>query len=343
MDWKTAMDEFPTAIVVIDGKGQIVYLNKILAERSGLSYEEMAKNPQNYFHQEDYPKLVDLVVKTFLEKRKNPKPPLLVRSFDKWNRMIWLEARTRYAKIDGKPYCLLAYTDVSDRVALQKRIEELNDYLIFLNSMLRHDILNIFARIYPLIELLEEEQELNLEILRKIKDAVVRGIDLVKKMKELEASIELVGECYDLREVVLEVSKTHGVKVNVEGDAKVIANSGIYNIFENLVDNAVKHGGATEVRVEIRTNDEIEVLFSDNGRGIPKEFVNKVFTKGFTTKGTGLGLFIVKKLMEHYRGSIELVNPETATFLLKFPKASEQMIRNEQCKTRNYASVEQQE
>jgi len=340
VEWKTAVDEFPVAIVVVDERGQIVYLNKILAERSGLSYEEMMKNPQNYFHKEDYPKLVDLVVKTFVEKRKNPDPPLIVRAFDKWGRITWLEARTRYVEINGKPYCLLAYTDVSERVALQKRMEELNDYLRFLNSMLRHDILNIFARIYPLIELLEEEPDA--EILQKMKDAVTKGIDLVKKMKELESSLEFVKECYDLREVIIEVSKSHGVRVSVEGNAKVVANSGIYSVFENLIDNAVKHGGATEIRVEIRSNDEVKVFFSDNGKGIPKEFANKVFTKGFTTKGTGLGLFIVKKLMEHYQGSIELVNPETATFLLKFPKASEQVIRNELRESCNYASVEQQ-
>lgn len=335
------LDEFPAAIVMINEKGQIIYLNKILAERSGLSYEEMIKNPQNYFHEEDYRKLFDLILRTFLEKRKNPDPALIVRSFNRWGKMVWLEARARYAEIDGKPYCLLVYIDVSERVALQKRIEELNDYLRFLNSMLRHDILNIFTRIYPLIELLEEEPN-NLEILQKMKNAVISGIELVKKMKEIESSLESGKDYYDLGKVILDVSKSYGVNLVIDGEATVIANSGIYSVFENLIGNAVKHGGATEIRVKIKSNGEVEVLFSDNGRGIPEEFASEIFTKGFTTNGTGIGLFIVKKLMESCNGSIELLDPKNATFLLRFPKYSDQVLRENQCKSDDYASVEQQ-
>ncbi|MEM1578512.1 MAG: PAS domain-containing sensor histidine kinase [Archaeoglobaceae archaeon] len=337
MDWKAVVDEFPAAIVVINARGRIVYLNKILAERSGLSYEEMITAPHNYFHEEDYPKLVDLVVRTFLEKRKNPDPALLVRAFDRWKRVSWLEARTRYAEIDGKPYCLLAYTDVSERVALQKKVEELNEYLRFLNSMLRHDILNIFTRIYPLAELLEER--FDLKILQRIKDAISKGVELVNKMRELESSLELVRESYDLRKVILEVSKGYGVKVVIEGNSKVMANSGIYSVFENLISNSLKHGEASEIKVKITSNDKVEVLFTDNGKGIPEEFANKIFTKGFSTKGTGLGLYIVKKLMESYDGSIELIDPKKATFLLRFPKISEQIIGEQQSDSKDYASI----
>ncbi|MEM2586443.1 MAG: ATP-binding protein [Archaeoglobaceae archaeon] len=196
---------------------------------------------------------------------------MIIRSIDAYGHMRWIEARSRFAEMNGKPYCLLVYTDVSDRIALQKRIEELNEYLKLLNSMLRHDILNIFTRIYSFLELFEEEFSLEL----------LKG----------------------------------------DTEAEVLANEGIYNIFGNLIGNAVKHGKATEVRVKISSNEEnVEILLEDNGIGIPKENVQKLFTKGFTTGGSGLGLFIVKQLIKNLDGDIELVNPERSAFLLKFKK-----------------------
>ncbi|MEM2325598.1 MAG: ATP-binding protein [Archaeoglobaceae archaeon] len=258
-------------MVIVNNLGKVIYVNKILGEVSGLDYDEMLNNPHKYFVPEDYTKLAELVVRTFVERKKKVDPPLIIRSIDAYGHMRWIEARSRFAEMNGKPYCLLVYTDVSDRIALQKRIEELNEYLKLLNSMLRHDILNIFTRIYSFLELFEEEFSLEL----------LKG----------------------------------------DTEAEVLANEGIYNIFGNLIGNAVKHGKATEVRVKISSNEEnVEILLEDNGIGIPKENVQKLFTKGFTTGGSGLGLFIVKQLIKNLDGDIELVNPERSAFLLKFKK-----------------------
>lgn len=320
MDWKTIVEEIPAAVVIVNARGEVVYVNRILLERSGLSYEEATKNPQKYFPPEDYGKLSEWVLKTFIERRKNPDPPLLIRSIDAYGNQNWLEARTRYVEMSGKPYCLLVYTDVSERIRLQKRVEELNEHLRFLNSMIRHDILNVFTRIYPFLELLEES--FDIEILKKVKSAVESGVELVKKMKELESSVEPKFSPYKLKEVIESVAESYGIKAIVEGDAVVEANEGIYSVFGNLVGNAVRHGGATEVRAVISSNGEVDVIFEDNGRGIPEEVIGKLFRKGTTTGGSGLGLFIVKRLMEHYGGGIELIDPRKAKFLLKFKKSS---------------------
>ncbi|MEM1671219.1 MAG: PAS domain-containing sensor histidine kinase [Archaeoglobaceae archaeon] len=326
IDWKTVVDELSSAVVIVDWRGRVIYVNKILGEVSVLEYDEMLNNPHKYFEPEDYTKLVELVVRTFVERKKKVDPPLIIRSFDAWGRIHWLEARTRFAEMNGKPYCIIVYTDVSDRIALQKRIEDLNEYLKLLNSMLRHDILNIFTRVYTFLELLEEESQH--ELIQKVKNAVNTGIELVKKMKELESSAEIKREPYNLRSVLEEVANSYGVKILFEGeDATVIANEGIYSIFSNLISNAVKHGKATEVRVKVSSDSEkVGVILEDNGKGIPRDFVSKLFTKGFTTGGSGLGLFIVKQLIKSLDGDIELIDPNKASFLLRFKKAPTQKL-----------------
>lgn len=320
MDWKIVLDELPAAVVLVNALGRVKYVNKILLERSGLDYNEAVTNPQKYFVPEDYEKLSNYVVETFLQKRKNPDPAPIIRAITAEGEILWIEARGRYAEINGKPYCILAYTDVSERVKLQKQVESLNEYLRFLNSMLRHDILNVFTRMLPYCELLEEEYRP--EYVKKLKEAIEAGVKLIQKIRELESSTAGDKKPYKLSDVVDEVLKAFSLELEMEGDAVLMANEGIYSIFENLVGNAVKHGKATKIRIKVMDGkDEWQIIFEDNGKGIPSEIRGRIFEKGFTTgNGSGLGLFIVKKLIESYGGSIELLDGEKAAFLIKLPK-----------------------
>ncbi len=76
-------------------------------------------------------------------------------------------------------------------------------------------------------------------------------------------------------------------------------------VVENLCKNAVDAmGGIGDIKIKIlRVNDgKIAVDISDTGKGIPKSKFNKVFQPGFTTKkrGWGLGLTLVKRIIENY-------------------------------------------
>lgn len=83
-------------------------------------------------------------------------------------------------------------------------------------------------------------------------------------------------------------------------------------VIQNLIDNAVKYTDVGWVKVRVELNDG-KVLFtvSDSGRGISKEFASKMFEQfardpalAQDTKGTGLGLFIAKQIVEAHGGTI---------------------------------------
>jgi signal transduction histidine kinase len=86
----------------------------------------------------------------------------------------------------------------------------------------------------------------------------------------------------------------------------------LYQSFLNILINAMQampKGGL--IGVEISTNDNIiTVNFDDEGQGIPEEVLEKIWDPFFTTKekGTGLGLGIVKNIIESHGGSIQVVN-----------------------------------
>lgn len=94
------------------------------------------------------------------------------------------------------------------------------------------------------------------------------------------------------------------------------------NLFDNAID-AMEQGGILEICTRQELND-IKVDIIDNGPGIPPDIIHQIFDPFFTTKsvgsGTGLGLDIVKKIVEQHEGSINVASSSGKTvFKLCFP------------------------
>jgi signal transduction histidine kinase len=100
----------------------------------------------------------------------------------------------------------------------------------------------------------------------------------------------------------------------------------IKQVFQNLFENAVVHGIATEIEVRLQEDDSRFLLrVKNNGIAIPPEHRLKIFDNGFTTKkgGTGLGLAIVKRLVEAHGWQIVLEDTPQTSFCITVPKDAE--------------------
>lgn len=98
-------------------------------------------------------------------------------------------------------------------------------------------------------------------------------------------------------------------------------------IFNNLILNALQamqkgRDGKLEVELLV-THNKVLITFADNGTGVPEDIKEKIFIPKFSTKaeGSGIGLAIAKRGVEHAGGSIwfESVPNEGTTFFLEFP------------------------
>lgn len=96
------------------------------------------------------------------------------------------------------------------------------------------------------------------------------------------------------------------------GDGKVLADhERIVHVFSNLITNALRYtppGGAVRLGSSV-TNGSVRFTVTDNGRGIPKEYQERLFDKFFQVpdadaKGTGLGLYIAKEIVRGHGGDI---------------------------------------
>jgi len=121
------------------------------------------------------------------------------------------------------------------------------------------------------------------------------------------------------------------INQNIEGGIMHNVDPSAYDsIVSNLIENALKYGDKKPIAVELKAQDDRTVLsVSDEGTGISDELVKKIFTKFYraqneetrSQKGTGLGLFIVKELVQLHGGKISVrANEPTGTqFIVEIP------------------------
>lgn len=98
----------------------------------------------------------------------------------------------------------------------------------------------------------------------------------------------------------------------------------LVNLFKNSL-QAIEPGQDGKITMELaETSGVYQLAFTDNGSGIPMEQQENIFSPNFTTKsgGMGLGLAMIKSIMEDHGGRISFVSRpgEGTTFFLEFPK-----------------------
>ncbi|MCB0517709.1 MAG: GHKL domain-containing protein [Lewinellaceae bacterium] len=127
---------------------------------------------------------------------------------------------------------------------------------------------------------------------------------------------------HQLKNKSIEVQKDFG-----ENLPKILAFPGELNqVWTNILDNAIDamdEGGILNIKTYDK-RDRVFVEITDNGPGIPAEVVDKIFDPFFTTKGigkgTGLGLEVVHRIVDHHKGNIEVDSvPGKTTFTVCFP------------------------
>lgn len=92
-------------------------------------------------------------------------------------------------------------------------------------------------------------------------------------------------------------------------------------ILANLIENALRHGEGTVTVTVVGREDGAEVTVEDEGAGVPPETASRVFTRfwrGNKARGTGLGLYIVKGLVEAHGGSIEVGQADSGGARFRF-------------------------
>jgi len=139
--------------------------------------------------------------------------------------------------------------------------------------------------------------------------------------------------------IIKETLKSNHIKIIFNNNYSIINNghpNELLQVVLNILNNAkdvlsLKKEKDKKIVVKLSTKEDevgrdfVVIEICDNGGGIKKEIINKIFDPYFTTKhssqGTGIGLYMSKKIIEQNGGSIEVFNnDEGACFVIKLPK-----------------------
>jgi len=217
--------------------------------------------------------------------------------------------------------------DITERKKAEAKINSLNEALRIINKILRHDILNDLTVVMMACDMIQVDDQ---RLKQKAAKALNKSVALIEQMRALEKALVsdevLAGK--SLRSVAESVVKNYpDIKFNITGDCNVLCDEALSSVIDNLVRNAVVHGKTDRIDISIDDKDIVcEMRIADYGKGIPSDIKDRIFGEGESfgdTRGSGLGLYIVKKVMERYGGEISFEDnkPNGAVFVLKFKKA----------------------
>jgi signal transduction histidine kinase/CheY-like chemotaxis protein len=166
-------------------------------------------------------------------------------------------------------------------------------------------------------------------------EALIDGILDYSRAGRLRHKAERVDVGRLLREAVELLAPRAGVEIHIQPDMPVLKTERVplLQVFMNLLGNALKHGGRTDLRIDVRWADQGavgEFQVQDNGAGIAPEYHQRIWGIFTTLKprdeveGTGIGLSVVKKAVESRGGQVWIDSQigEGTTFRFTWPNTA---------------------
>ena len=326
--------------------------------------EELYVPPEEFLGKKIFevlPKNIAELSLTMLKKTiKTHEPQTIEYNLDIQGETHFYEARHLYFPDDR----VLAFIrDITERrkaeeklLISEKKYREAFDRANFYKDLFSHDINNILQVVNSSAELIvyqlgdsEKSQDIA-NIAEIIKKQVERGSKLVTNVRTLsrldeeeipiktidissflENSINFIGKAYEERNVKITIE-------GLKGKFNLNANELIQDVFENILINSIKYNENSKIEITVRVSklkidkkNHFKFEFIDNGIGVPDNRKEAIFLSGNRelkgSKGMGLGLSLVSKIMQVFNGKIWVEDKvrgdytQGSNFILLLPEA----------------------
>ena len=346
-EWESTFDSIPDLICIVDKDHTIVRVNRAMAEKVGMSpAETVGKKCYELMHDTKSPPECCPGLRT-------SRGCALDNEINRCGSVyqINISPLKDGGKSSGR-YVHIArdVTAIKNAEAEQQRLKEkaeLSSRLAAVGEMaagIAHEINNPLTGVLGFSDLLSSREDLPEDIKEDVKiiadgskrvgEIVRRMLTFARQTKPIKACVsitELIDNTLELRAYVL---ATAGIEVvrdyQVDLPWLVVDPGQMQQVFLNLIVNAeyaIKKTGRPG-KLTITTGlagDHMRITFADNGPGIEKEIISKLFQPFFTTKetgeGTGLGLSLSRSIVLEHGGTLEVESRpgEGASFIVELP------------------------
>lgn len=338
------------AVIICDAKGHIEWANSSFLKMSGYTKEEiLGFRPGQLLQGEESNQESVQYLREQIKKGLPFNCEIVNYSKNKEKYWVRIQGQALYDK-EG---AIIKFFAIEEDITAQKILEaqkenlisdlaktnkELEDYA----QIVSHDLKSPLRSINSLISWIKEENENGFEeqtmkyfalIEHKVEkmDHLIEGILTYSKIDKEETRNESVDTQAIISSIIdiIHVPKHISIKIIDTLPTIKADRFRIQQLFQNLIGNAVNYIDKENGLVEIAAEElDSSYVFSikDNGMGMPKEIHSKIFEtfKTYTTSkhSTGLGLSIVKKVIDFYKGEIWLESEEGkgTTFFVKLKK-----------------------
>jgi len=344
--YKTLVEEINDGYFVIQDE-VIVFANKAYCRMHGYSLEEvLGRKYHEFVDPRDVEKVVSIYRKSFHEGSAPSVFEYLRRNKD--GKSFPTEITAKLTHYEGKISNLGLCRDISRRVEMEMRMREAEKmaYIGEITTSLSHEIRNPLSAVKMNLQIIKRNAKLKGNDQRRI-DISAREVmrlertltELLDFAKPLELHLvpckvnDVLNSCVELLETKFGENGLIPI-VRHDPDLPEISCDGekLGQALINLLLNAIEaspEGGRIFITTRYRPDRKpqgVELFIEDEGPGISSSCLPEIFKPFFTTKsrGTGLGLSNVKRIMESHGGEVTVVNrnPHGASFRVFLPEGS---------------------
>jgi two-component system, LuxR family, sensor kinase FixL len=340
-------------LVVLDNDARVVTANRVLYQEFRLTEEETLG--QIFYdlneRQWDIPALRELVTDILPIKHKVKAFELQHEFPGVGSRTVFISARLIEGQAKGQNLTVLTFRNISDRRQMEAEQASLLQALQSTNAELRnfayvvsHDLKAPLRAIGSLADWImadqhdrldaEGQEHLRLLIQRARRmDALIDGVLSYSRIGRIREAVVAVDLNERVREVIDALAPPDHIAITVSPDLPVIRaeKTAIYQVLQNLIANAVRYLDKPQGQITIGCSDQGEswqFCVADNGPGIEMRHFERIFLLFQTlnsrdrVESTGVGLSIVKKIVELFGGQVWLESTvgEGSTFYFTVPK-----------------------
>jgi PAS domain S-box-containing protein len=352
---RLALDAASSAMIMANDKGQIILTNVQVCKVFGYTRDELLYQPIEMLLPERFRRRHSVLRTSYnsdpIARQMAAERELFGRHKD--GREIPVEiGLTPISGHDGH-FIMATIIDITERKRSEARIRAQNEQLLRLNEELTqfaysasHDLKAPLATIQGLLSFalqdidkgdldevimnLRRAHDMATELAKRVED--VLGLAKADQMDEPWQRVNITETLRKIKERFAQQMSEHEVALQVElhdVDSLYTNPTRFTQIMENLIDNGIRYASPHDVqrfvRIEARhMSDHIQITISDNGIGIPQNRHHDVFKmfKHFAKNnhGSGLGLALVKKHVDFFKGHIEFHSSENGTqFIIQIP------------------------
>ena len=337
LELESIIESLPLLFYYKDLNGNVIRVNKLIADSLNMSIEDViGKNILDLYPEAIGKKFLkdDLEVIISGKAKYNIEEPYKTPEGTRWLNTNKIPSYNENGEIIGVIGCSI---DITERKNAKKKIEKAFNQSNFYKDLLAHDMGNVLNNIKfstQIIEMWKDDytkSDKKEKMMGIIKQQLERGESLISNVRKLseiegkdyvttsvdiksmlESAIEQVRSRFQKKKIDIKTELLHGI-VNVKGGDLLL------DAFENILLNGGIHNDNDKIQLWIKISkiqkegkNFVKIEFKDNGTGIiearKKTIFNRNYKKDRSKGGMGIGLSLVKNIIDGYGGQVWVEN-----------------------------------